>query len=286
MIRANFSTYGSYVTDSLYQWDKNRDLAIGGLNLLVAPEIQFINATMKTPIVKQSTLTNGVVTVRIPNSLLQVSYTIKVYVGVYEGKTFKIIETIEIPIIAKEKPSDYTLEDSDEEVYSFNRLENMVANIVAHNNDTNGNTELIDLRVDYEGKIHPSAGVALRYQIDKIAELAEKGGISEERLEQLVREYLSQTPITAVPAKITNVTLSASDWVGDTSPFSQIVNIDGVTEYSQVDLTPSVEQLSIFYNKDLAFVTENDNGIVTVYAIGQKPTNDYIIQATVTEVNI
>lgn len=85
-------------------------------------------------------------------------------------------------------------------------------------------------------------------------------------------------------ARIAYVNLLASAWVGEESPYSQIVDIDGVTENSQVDLTPSVEQLSVFYNKDLAFVAHNTNGVVTVYAIGQKPANDYVIQVTLTEV--
>ena len=64
-----------------------------------------------------------------------------------------------------------------------------------------------------------------------------------------------------------------------------MVDVPGATKNSQVDLTPSIEQLVIFYNKNLTFVTENVNGVVTVYAIGQKPENDYTMQATVTEVN-
>lgn len=91
---------------------------------------------------------------------------------------------------------------------------------------------------------------------------------------------------TVKTARIADVTLPASDWTGEASPYSQVVTIEGVTKYSQVDLTPSVEQLTIFYNKDLAFVTENEDGVVTVYAIGQKPMNDYVIQATITEVAI
>lgn len=92
-------------------------------------------------------------------------------------------------------------------------------------------------------------------------------------------------PNYALPiARIAEVEIKASKWVGTSSPYSQVVSINGVTPNSQVDLTPSVEQLSIFYEKDLAFVTENVGGVVTVYAIGQKPQNDYIIQATITEV--
>lgn len=89
---------------------------------------------------------------------------------------------------------------------------------------------------------------------------------------------------TTVSARISEIVLIASKWVGASSPYSQIVTVEGVTENSQVDLTPSAAQLSVFWEKDLTFVTENENGVVTVYAIGQKPTSDYIIQCTITEV--
>lgn len=285
MIRANFSAYGSYVTDSLYQWDKNQDLAISGLNLSVAPEIHFTNSDMKRAIVRQSTLADGVVTVRIPNSLLQSSLTIKAYVGVYEGETFKVIEKIEIPIIARTKPEDYTIETSDEEIYSFKALENQISNIIANANSTEGNSELVDIRLDYKGNIHASAGGAIRAQILELAELIKTNEVSDEQIENIVKKYLNENSINVAQARITDVTLTASNWIGDNSPFYQVVNVEGVTENSQVDLTPSIEQLTIFYEKDLAFVTENENGVVTVYAIGQKPENDYVIQATVTEVN-
>lgn len=85
-------------------------------------------------------------------------------------------------------------------------------------------------------------------------------------------------------ATIGEVTLLAANWKGTESPYSQVVQIKGVTENSQVDLTPSIEQLAIFHNKDLAFVTENEGGVVTVYALGDKPLNDYTIQVTITEV--
>lgn len=91
---------------------------------------------------------------------------------------------------------------------------------------------------------------------------------------------------TIPTVKIGEVDLLASAWVGEKSPYSQVVEIEGVTENSQVDLTPSIEQLVIFYEKDLGFVTENEDGVVTVYAIGQKPENDYRIQVTITEVSV
>lgn len=86
------------------------------------------------------------------------------------------------------------------------------------------------------------------------------------------------------PARIGYITLYANKWSGSGSKYKQVVSVEGVTPNSKVDLTPSAEQLAIFYQKDLSLVTENENGVVTVYAIGQKPQNDYTIQVTITEV--
>lgn len=85
---------------------------------------------------------------------------------------------------------------------------------------------------------------------------------------------------------IDEITLLASAWTGTDNLHSQVVAIDGITEYSKVDLLPSVEQLAIFHSKDVAFVTENEDGVVTVYAIGDKPTLDYTMQVQITEVQV
>lgn len=87
--------------------------------------------------------------------------------------------------------------------------------------------------------------------------------------------------------KISEVTLLAAAWGGEGDKwYSQIVTCKDFTEKCQVDLTPSLEQLEIFYEKDLTFLTKNKGGVVTVYAVGQKPLNDYTIQVTLTEVDV
>ncbi len=83
---------------------------------------------------------------------------------------------------------------------------------------------------------------------------------------------------------ISYIDLLAANWQGDGNLYSQEVNIAGVTEYSKVDLNPSVEQLAIFHEKDITFVSENEDGVVTIYCIGQKPIADYSMQVTITEV--
>lgn len=85
------------------------------------------------------------------------------------------------------------------------------------------------------------------------------------------------------PEFVNSVTLRASKWSGSASPYSQVVSIPNATTHSKIDLQPSTEQLTIFHQKDLAFVAENEDGVVTVYCVGQKPTNDYTIQITITE---
>jgi hypothetical protein len=87
-------------------------------------------------------------------------------------------------------------------------------------------------------------------------------------------------------ARLSEITIYASAWTGEDSLYSQVVALSGITKYSKIDLLPSVEQLAIFHNKDVTFVTENEDGVVTVYAIGDKPTQDYTMQVSITEVAV
>ena len=101
------------------------------------------------------------------------------------------------------------------------------------------------------------------------------------------KKYIDSLMGTGSAARLGSVTIKASAWVTEADGLhSQVVTIDGVTPYSKVDLLPSVEQLAVFHNKDVAFVTENEDGVVTVFAIGDKPIMDYDMQVSVTEVTV
>lgn len=79
-----------------------------------------------------------------------------------------------------------------------------------------------------------------------------------------------------------------TEWTRDAdNRYYQVVTVQNavITPNSKVDLQPDATQLSIFHEKDLAFVAENDDGVVAVYCVGQVPQNEYDIQATVTEVS-
>ena len=190
MIQVNFKAYGSYVVDSLYQWDLNQVLEVTGLNLTEAPEVHFSNSATDRAIVRQAALVDHVVSVGIPNSLLQDPLRIFAHIGIYDGPTFKVVEVVEIPVIARKRPLDYQLEDNDQEVYSFKALENDLANratraevaalsarmdtIVANGNKTDGNSELVDVRVGVDGTVYASAGAAVRGQLHRVANRLER----------------------------------------------------------------------------------------------------------------
>ena len=115
-------------------------------------------------------------------------------------------------------------------------------------------------------------------------------GIPRLKIGDGVHEF-SQLPYMSVDSFVLptpiSVTIYADKWeqAADKRYF-QKVTVDNatITPNSKVDLQPSAEQLTIFHEKDLAFVTENEDGVVFVYCVGQTPQNDYTIQATVMEV--
>jgi hypothetical protein len=108
--------------------------------------------------------------------------------------------------------------------------------------------------------------------------------VAEDTLKATIHIPQNVTIESGKTPKIGTVTLLAAAWVGENNLYHQVVDVEGATKNSQIDLTPDVQQLLIFYDKDISFVTENEDGIVTVYCIGQRPTNDYTIQVTITEV--
>lgn len=81
-----------------------------------------------------------------------------------------------------------------------------------------------------------------------------------------------------------SVVLLAKDWVGDGDRYYQLIAVPGATAHSKVDLQPTPEQLEEFHYKTLGFTTENEGGVVTAFAIGDKPRGDHVIQVTLTEV--
>ena len=161
-------TNNVYTADPLYQWDKNQVLQILGISVPSNPEIHFSNSAMNNAIVRRATVDNeGIISVEIPNVILETPYKITAYVCVYDGDAFNTLYAVEIPIIKRTKPDDF-LPSTEEEIYSYRTLNARIDNILANASDTEGNAELIDIRTGADGTIYNTAGVAVRSQIEKL----------------------------------------------------------------------------------------------------------------------
>lgn len=121
----------TYTVEPLTQWDRNQTLVIYGLSLARAPEVHFSNMAMDRAITRQATMdSTGVITVSVPNGLLQKPYPLTAHLCQYTGATFETLYTLKIPVTERKQPADYTIED-DGDVYSFNELRHLVTQAVA-----------------------------------------------------------------------------------------------------------------------------------------------------------
>lgn len=112
MIKAQFKSYGSYVTDSVYQWDLNQKLSISGLVMSSAPVIAYSSKAVKKAIIVQSKIVDGAINCDIPNALLQFDNDITAHLCTLENKQYKAVEKMIIPVIKRAMPADYLFTDN------------------------------------------------------------------------------------------------------------------------------------------------------------------------------
>lgn len=86
--------------------------------------------------------------------------------------------------------------------------------------------------------------------------------------------------------KLTTVSIPASGWGGSSSPYSQVVSVNGVNANSKLDLQPTSAQISSLQESEVSLMASNNNGVVTVYAFGGKPTVNYNMQILITDVEV
>ena len=93
------------------------------------------------------------------------------------------------------------------------------------------------------------------------------------------------TGVVPVLPRIATITLAASNWTGNSTPYSQTVNINTVTAATKIDLQPTAAQLVTLQDEDIGLLAENNNGNVTIYAFGAKPSSTMVVQALLQEVS-
>lgn len=166
----------------------------------------------------------------------------------------------------------------------YARIDSTVADMQEELNKTNGDVTNLNNKV--EGNL-----LEMQQTFNEVNEASDRLGGRVTDVEEIVAALANRLSEFVLLRGFITIKGGAANWTRDEvieNRYGQVVEVDGVviTPYSKVDMQLNSEQVAIFYEKDLAFVTENDNGVVTVYCIGQIPENDYTIQVTVTEVAV
>ena len=86
--------------------------------------------------------------------------------------------------------------------------------------------------------------------------------------------------------KLTKVLMTVNAWTGSNNLYSQSVSINGAGANSKLDLQPTPEQIVSLQDAEISLMLTNDNGSVTAWAIGNKPTVNYTMDVLITEVTI
>lgn len=100
-----------------------------------------------------------------------------------------------------------------------------------------------------------------------------------------IHEHITDALTNAMP-KVTSITMLASNWNDDGDIWSQVVTCNGVSANSKLDLQPTPAQLVELQDSEISLMATNNNGVVTIYAIGDKPTSDTTMQILITEVAV
>ena len=93
------------------------------------------------------------------------------------------------------------------------------------------------------------------------------------------------TGVIPVLPRVATITLAKANWTGASAPYSQIVEIATTTSATKVDLQPTAAQIVILQDEEIGLMAGNDNGMITVYAFGAKPSVDMTMQVLLQEVS-
>lgn len=129
------------------------------------------------------------------------------------------------------------------------------------------------------------AAVVLAEAQNSIESEKERAQGAEEALGNRIEILETNGSVNNKGDKISTISLLASNWTEATNIYSQVVTVAGATANSKVDICPAPEQLVELQSTGIALMAVNEDGVVTVYAINNKPTVDYAMQVTLTEVS-
>lgn len=128
---------------------------------------------------------------------------------------------------------------------------------------------------------------------DIIGKLGNIGNLIKNAAEEAVQAAILNGGIVPGPGgnlggiekRFVNLTFRTSGWLGEEGLYSQAFYVYGITDRSQVNIALDVEQYQELSSEGVTLMTENTNGNVLLYAIGNKPSKDYTLQLIIEEVD-
>lgn len=95
--------------------------------------------------------------------------------------------------------------------------------------------------------------------------------------------YIRNKPNLSDIVKMKNVILYASLWTGE-GTYTQSITLADVTPNSKIDIQPDDNAMNTIIAGNYRLLIKNDNGVVTAYVFGTKPSTDLNLQLTITEI--
>lgn len=83
--------------------------------------------------------------------------------------------------------------------------------------------------------------------------------------------------------KIVDITIPKNGWKGAISPYTQAIQVEGVSVSSVVDLSGDSTALETLTKSRCMVYLENEEGTITAVAVGGKPKDDLVLQAMIQE---
>ena len=248
-----------------WQWDTNQKLIV--LDDSVA-EIQFSNKHMPNAIVKRVYEEDGLRVCNVPKVILQSSEN----VIAYAASNYATLDSIQFAVKKRPIPNDYVTDNEEDVDAVTQRLDMLEATLkdLEENGQELFKFESIDEAAAWAKKAR-TTGIIVAVHV------------GDQWVAHMVEEDYRITPICETP-DYTFITILASAWRGTSSPYYQTVECDGVNANSKVDLQPSPAQIAQLQEYESSLMAVNNNGVVTIYAIGEKPTSTMSIQVLITEV--
>lgn len=176
----------------------------------------------------------------------------------------------------------------DQLIDRFNKLSSRFDNIIAHNNDTDGNSELLDIRTGADGIVYQSAGSSVRSQLHNI-------NLALGRESNFFPEMESGRFNTSDATEISD------------NNFLRTLQFIDIASYQTVTIMPAKNACVLFYDSDRNYlshsyitagdtliVSENQGTKIKIYIqstvshdlkISTTSQGDYVFRSTATELN-